>query len=123
MPLLQPHILIVEDDPIAQRVLERMLSTLGCSFHTVGSGEEAIEVASQGGLSLILMDLDLPGIGGLEAARIIRERFGRACWTIACTGRHGAQSEALNSGLDDFLAKPFSLDALRQAILRRPVSA
>lgn len=67
-----PAILVVDDDPTCQKVLRRMLERLGHPCVVVGTAEEAIETAMSGPFRLILMDLDLPGKSGLDAAHELR---------------------------------------------------
>src|SRR5258708_13595341 len=68
------QILLVEDNPINQRVAAMQLKKFGLSVKTVSNGQEALDILAAGGYSLILMDCQMPVIDGFEATRRIRQR-------------------------------------------------
>ena len=114
-------ILLVEDSRIVQKVTLRMLNRLGYMSHAVGSGEAACAAMQDCSQQVVLMDLDLPGFGGLEAAKIIREQHPpqSPLWIIALTGwPRSAIDPYLGHGIDDHLAKPLRLETLQQALDR-----
>lgn len=113
-------ILCAEDNPYGRVLLNTILSELGHRADFVGSGAAAIETLSRGGYDLVLMDVTLPGVDGLEATRRIRELGGAtaAIPIIGISGRAKADDEinARASGMDGYIAKPLSPRGLAQAI-------
>jgi len=107
-------ILFVEDDPTLQMVGKLAFKHLGFKCEVVATGEKAFERAKDD-LSLIFMDVGLPGIDGLEAARLIREKEtlenARRVPIVALTG-HAMKEKCLEAGMDDFLQKPALIDDL-----------
>ncbi|MCB0061487.1 MAG: response regulator [Caldilineaceae bacterium] len=104
------HILLVEDNPINQKVASRMLQRLGYQADIAGSGREAIEAIHQRSYDVILMDIHMPDMDGLEATRQIRsERIpGRRPYIIALTAAAMPEDEVscMEAGMDDFITKP-----------------
>ncbi len=115
-------ILLVEDDPALRRALRTLMRTRDLDVVDVGTGEEAVVVASGNGADVILLDLGLPDIDGLEVLRRIRTFS--AVPIIILTAHH-QQSEkirALDAGADDYVTKPFDTEELLarvRATLRR----
>ncbi|MBT9585212.1 response regulator [bacterium] len=115
------RILLVEDNCIVQNVTLRMLNRLGHMCQTVSTGEAACAATVATKFQLILMDLDLPGIGGLEAAQFIRKRQSpqNPLWVIALTGWPCRSTEPyLGREINDHLTKPMRLEMLHQALER-----
>jgi two-component system, sensor histidine kinase len=114
------RILCVEDNPFGRAIFNAMLTPLGHSLQFVGSGEAAVSAAGGGGFDLVLMDVTLPGVDGLEAARRIRALKGPANATpiIGVSGRAGDEEErkALSAGMDAYLVKPVTPAALVAAL-------
>ncbi|MEM6342746.1 MAG: ATP-binding protein [Bacteroidota bacterium] len=118
-------ILLVEDNPVNQRVVMRMLQKLGYKADLVVNGQAAIEAAGQKQYDLILMDLELPVLNGIEATKQIlsrcRERSAKGLCplVIALTANTTVeyQHQCLASGMQDFLAKPIRTNDLQQMIL------
>lgn len=120
------QILLAEDHPINQRVTQLMLSKLGYDLHIVGTGMDALEAVQLRAYDLVLMDIQMPEMDGLEATRCIRRLRDRvhqprisAITTNALQSDRDACSAA---GMDDFIAKPVRLDALK-AVLERCAAA
>ena len=114
-------ILLVEDNSIVQNVTIRMLNRLGHMCQTVSTGEAACAAAAATQFQLVLMDLDLPGISGLEAAKIIREQQSLVTplWIIALTGWPCCATEPYSdSEINDHLVKPLSPETLQLALER-----
>ncbi len=115
-------ILLVEDDPALRRALRTMMRSRDLEVLDVATGEEAIVVASGGAADIVVLDLGLPDIDGLEVLR--RVRTFSAVPGIVLTAHH-QQSEkirALDAGADDYLTKPFDTEELLariRAALRR----
>jgi CheY-like chemotaxis protein len=115
----QLAILYAEDNPYGRVILNTIVSELGHRADFVGSGEEAV-VAATRGYDVVLMDMTLPGIDGLEATRRIRALAGAAGHTpiIGISGRTepGDEQAARAAGMNFYLRKPVSPSALREAI-------
>mmetsp|Transcript_7514 Transcript_7514/g.12838 ORF Transcript_7514/g.12838 Transcript_7514/m.12838 type:complete len:517 (+) Transcript_7514:862-2412(+) len=107
------RILVAEDNRVNQLVVSKMLGSTGADLHFVPDGAQAVEAYKAGECDLILMDLSMPVLGGLEATRQIRayEKASErpACKIIAVTANaQPSDAEAcMAAGMDDFLSKPF----------------
>ena len=116
------RILLVEDNSTNQLVASRILEQLGAIVHTADDGLSGVEAARNGGFDLVLMDVQMPGIDGLEASRRIRALPGPAARTpiIALTANVMAHQRAsyAAAGMDGVAAKPISPSALIAEILR-----
>jgi len=115
-------ILVVEDDDFVRAALLRHLSEAGHAVRSVGAALEAIREVTQVGCDLVVLDLGLPDLDGAEALRMLRGIT--EVPVIIATARDDEPSivRLLNSGADDYLVKPFSLeqlDARISAVLRR----
>ncbi|MGO9361468.1 MAG: ATP-binding protein [Xanthobacteraceae bacterium] len=122
------HVLSVEDNPFGRVVLKAILTELGHQTDFVGRGEDALARIAQGGYDVVLMDMVLPGITGIEVIRRIRAQpapVGRIP-VVGVSGRGEDESGARQAGADAFLLKPVSPRALAtalQAATRRAVGA
>lgn len=111
------HILVAEDNEVNQRYVGAILSRAGHTAEIVGDGRQAVERALAGEFSAVLMDLQMPEMSGLEAARLIREAeegTGAHLPIIALTA-HALQGDVelcLAAGMDDYLSKPFTAEQL-----------
>ncbi len=115
------RILLVEDQPLNQKIAVMLLHRLGYTEVDVANdGREAIQKAESGGYDLVFMDLQMPDMGGMEAARLIRANVqaGRQPVIIAMTGHAftSVRDECMEAGMNAFLTKPVSLDDLRKII-------
>jgi two-component system KDP operon response regulator KdpE len=120
------NILVVDDEPQIRRVLRSTLSFRGYTISEATSGEEAVPMVGKQKPDLILLDVNLPGISGVETCREIR-RFSDAP-IIMLTVRNAERDKvvALDAGADDYVTKPFSIEELLariRASLRRHPSA
>ncbi|MEL6591996.1 MAG: ATP-binding protein [Bacteroidota bacterium] len=121
----QLEILLVEDNPVNQRVVRRMLEKLGFRPDWVADGQAAIEATSKKQYDLILMDLELPVLNGIEATKQIlfncRKRTAKSLCPliIALTANATVeyQHQCLASGMQDFLTKPVRTKELEKMIL------
>lgn len=111
-----PHspkkVLIVEDNALNLKLFYDILEYHGYSLLTTGRGEEAIDIAREHRPVLILMDIQLPDISGMEAARRLKaDQHTRSIPIIAVTAfaMSGDREMILESGCDDYVAKPFNL--------------
>jgi len=112
------RILLVEDNLVNQKVALIMLKRMGYEADVAANGEEAISALGKQSYQVILMDIQMPKMDGLEATRRIRERWGRAHWIIAMTAHvmEGDREECLRSGMDDFISKPIRMEALSRTL-------
>jgi CheY-like chemotaxis protein len=115
-PLRPLHILCAEDNPYGRVVLNTILAELGHRADFVGTGMAAVEAAARGGYEVVLMDVTLPGLDGIEATRRIRalDRPAGGVAIIGISGRANAADEAAGrtAGMDGYLVKPISPAAL-----------
>jgi two-component system response regulator MprA len=115
-------ILVVDDDPKIRSVLGRGLRFEGYDVHLSGDGHEALRIARVTPLDLVILDVMLPGMGGLEICR--RLRRGMSVPILMLTARDAVPDRiaGLDSGADDYLIKPFDFEELLarvRALLRR----
>jgi CheY-like chemotaxis protein len=119
-PLRPLHILCAEDNPYGRVVLNTILAELGHRADFVGTGSAAVEAAARGGYDVVLMDVTLPGLDGLEATRRIRALDGPAggVLMIGISGRANSADEAAGraAGMDGYLVKPISPAALTRLL-------
>lgn len=106
-----PRILLVEDELNIARGLVFNLESEGCAVTHVETGEGALEAAADGGFSLVVLDVMLPGIDGFEVCRRLRRGDPRLP-ILMLTARTGEKDRVagLSVGADDYLTKPFSLE-------------
>jgi signal transduction histidine kinase/CheY-like chemotaxis protein len=114
--------LIVEDNPVNQKVAQRMLETLGCRCDSVANGLEALEALGREFYDLVVMDIQMPIMDGISATREIRRREGTgariAIVAMTAHAMQGDRERCLAAGMDDYVAKPVSRDAFRNALDR-----
>ncbi len=110
---MTPTILIVEDDYASRQFLEEILQTEGLTYHMVENGNNAIEKTRQNDYKIILMDVRLPGINGIEATKAIRE-FNKKVKIIAQSAyaMEKDQKKCFSAGCNDFIAKPLDYNIL-----------
>ena len=117
-PLL---ILLAEDDAISQKVTLRSLTQLGHKVDIVSSGLDVLKALQRATYDVVLLDVEMPGLDGLETARQIHQRFTPTPYLIALTAGNSAadRRKVMLAGIHDFLAKPLRpqelADALTQA--------
>ena len=116
------NILVVDDEPQIRRVLRSTLSTQGYVITEAKTGEEALESVRKQKPDLVLLDVNMPGIGGIETCREIRR--GSDAPIIMLTVRNAERDKvaALDAGADDYVVKPFGIEELLariRAALRR----
>lgn len=114
------RVLVADDNRVNQLVAQRFLQTLGHEATIVADGEAAVAGFDRGSFDLILMDVHMPGMDGLEATRLIRERTGGEVPIIALTASAMAEDKARceAAGIDGFLAKPLSVTELAAVITK-----
>ncbi|MEL6843777.1 MAG: ATP-binding protein, partial [Bacteroidota bacterium] len=113
-------ILLAEDNLVNQKVALRMLSKLGYQADVVSNGIEALAALQTVSYDLILMDIQMPEMDGLEATHYIRKGQAEQPFILALTANAmtGDREKYLAAGMDDYVSKPLSPEALKQAILR-----
>jgi two-component system KDP operon response regulator KdpE len=121
------RILVVDDEPQLCRALRSTLSALGFIVDDATSGEAALEMVRAKKFDLILLDVNLPGMSGLETCRAMRARSNVSILMLTVRDRTGDKIEALDAGADGYVTKPFDVNELlariRAALRRVPVSA
>ena len=123
----QGRVLLVEDDAPIRRGLKATLVALGYEIGEAVTGEEALRALRGASYDAVLMDLNMPGMGGVEACRRVRREFPLMS-ILVVTVRDGEEDkiEALDAGADDYVTKPFRIGELTariRAALRRRVAA
>jgi len=108
------RILITEDNPVNYKLAERVLSKLGYIPGKAMNGREAIEAVKHQHYDVILMDVQMPEMDGMEATRIIRSLEQRQPIIIAMTANamQGDREACLDAGMDDYISKPIKLEEL-----------
>jgi two-component system KDP operon response regulator KdpE len=106
------RILVVDDEPQITRVLRRGLSSKGYEVQVAEDGEEALTVFRQWKPDLIVTDLSMPGMGGLELCRRIRRTSTVPIVVLSVKGEERIKVEALDTGADDYITKPFGMEEL-----------
>jgi two-component system cell cycle response regulator DivK len=119
---MSARILVVEDHEDNRRIVRDLLTSVGYEMIEARTGEDAVRLAEAERPDLILMDIQLPGIDGLEATRRIRESPAlQSIPVIAVTSYalSGDDAKVRQAGCDDYVAKPFSPRALLAKIRER----
>lgn len=109
-------ILLAEDDPTNQMITLLMLRKLGHDADLVVNGYEVLTALEYRFYDLVLMDIQMPEMGGIEATRIIRKRWHRGPRIVFVTACTYCKETCMNEGGDGFLAKPITLVDLQEAI-------
>ena len=107
------RVLIVDDEAAIRRALRPPLAELGFQVTEASRGEEALQLLRAGNIDVVLLDINMPGIGGIETLRRIRA-FAPRLPVLMVTVREGEEEkvEALELGADDYITKPFSIREL-----------
>src|SRR4030043_187796 len=113
------RVLVVDDEQDIRVGSERILGRLGFIVLQAGSGEEALKILQKDRVSIVLLDLKMPGMDGLEVLSRIRESY-NAILVIVITGYATVEiaTEAMKQGAYDFISKPFEPDQLRIIVNR-----
>ncbi|HEX8880632.1 MAG TPA: response regulator transcription factor [Candidatus Acidoferrum sp.] len=116
------RILVVDDEPQIRRVLRSTLSTHGYEIAEAKTGEEALEWMRKEPPDLVLLDMNMPGMGGVEACREIRRASDAPIIMLTVRNAERDKVAALDAGADDYVVKPFGIEELLariRAALRR----
>jgi two-component system KDP operon response regulator KdpE len=122
MPKHFTQVLVVDDEPLIVRFLQYNLRLAGYTVYTATTGTEGLRLADTQSPELVLLDLGLPDIDGLEVLRQLRRRADMPVIIITARDDEESMVAGLNLGADDYLTKPFSGRALQariDAVLRR----
>jgi len=113
-------ILVAEDNNVNQKVMQKLLAHLGYRADLVSTGVEALDALERQNYDVVLMDVQMPEMDGIEATRRIRARYGNSAVPriIAMTANamQGDREACLAAGMNDYIAKPVELDDLRKAL-------
>jgi len=119
LPLLS--VLVVEDNPINQKIALSLLDRLGIKADLAEDGRQAVDRVAAGRYDIVLMDMQMPVLDGIDATREIRNlSLSRQPWIIALTANafETDRDRCIQAGMDDFLSKPFRIDVLRDRLAR-----
>jgi two-component system response regulator MprA len=117
------QVLIVEDDPPVRRMLERSLMAEGFAVRSAADGGAALAMSEESAPDLVVLDVAMPGLSGIEVCRRLREK-GMRGGVLMLTARDGIEDRVsgLEAGADDYVVKPFAVSevvARLRALLRR----
>jgi len=112
------RVLVAEDNPVNQRVVQGVLAKLGCEAVVVADGERAVETSREGRFDLILMDCQMPVMDGFEATRRIRvlQRAHTPIVALTAGVLEGDRQRCLDAGMDGFLPKPLKVEDLERIL-------
>jgi CheY-like chemotaxis protein len=114
--------LLAEDNIVNQRVALRLLERLGYRVDVAGNGLEVLQALERQSYDVVLMDVQMPEMDGLEASQQISKTFrpGKKPWIIAMTANamEGDREACLAAGMNDYLSKPVQMTALRNVLER-----
>jgi two-component system response regulator AtoC len=118
-PTTQRHVLVVDDEPHMRRVLEIMLKKSGHNVFVAGNGREALDIVRDNQVELIITDMRMPIMSGLELLTHLRQQ-GMDVPVIVITAHGSVESavDAMKYGASDYILRPFDIDALELAIAR-----
>lgn len=117
MPAVEGRILLAEDNPYNQKLIGLNLRKTGADVVIVENGEQAVEEALAGNYDLVLMDLQMPVMGGIEAVELLRQTmYDRPIVALTAHSMIGDRDKVLKAGCDDFLTKPVDWHALHRVI-------
>jgi two-component system KDP operon response regulator KdpE len=120
------RILVVDDEPQIRRVMRMSLTNEGYEVEDARTGEEALQKLRARRYDLMILDMNMPGIGGLEVCRQARASSDLAILMLTIRNTEQDKVQALDAGADDFITKPFGMPELlariRAALRRMPLS-
>jgi two-component system KDP operon response regulator KdpE len=106
------RILVIDDEPQITRVLRAALSAQGYDVRTANEPEEGLQVFKDWTPDLVVTDLMMPGMSGVEVCRAIRSRSATPVLVLSVRDHERSKVEALDAGADDYVTKPFSIQEL-----------
>ena len=121
------RILVVDDEPQLRRALRSTLSALGFIVDDAETGEAALEKLREERFDLVLLDINMPGLSGIETCRAVRARSDISILMLTVRDRAEDKIQALDAGADGYVTKPFDVNELlariRATLRRAPASA
>lgn len=114
----EPPILIVDDNETIRKLAKAQLDKLGFRSDTAENGQEALDKLAQNKYALVLMDVQMPVMDGIEVTKKIRQsesKNGQHTTIIALTG-HCARVDCIVAGMDDFIGKPMNIATLKKTL-------
>jgi two-component system, OmpR family, KDP operon response regulator KdpE len=108
----RPHILVVDDEPQITRVLRTSLSAQGYDIRVANSGEMALEIMKDWQPSMIITDLSMPSVDGVQLCRTVRASSQVPILVLSVRDKEQQKVEALDAGADDYVTKPFGMNEL-----------
>lgn len=120
--IMQKHILLVEDDEAIREMVDSYLTMEGFNVTTAINGEEALQNCLQNTFDLVILDIMIPKLNGLEVLKIIREQAALPIIIMSAKDSDVDKALGLGLGADDYIAKPFSMlefSARVKAVIRR----
>lgn len=111
-------ILIIEDDPLVRQFVELVLGQAGYNVSSVGTGELGLKALQTSKWDLVLLDIQLPDMTGVDLLRLLRryQRVKATVMMMTAKGDVGTVREAMDAGADGYLVKPFAADALLKRV-------
>jgi PAS domain S-box-containing protein len=113
-------ILLAEDNMVNQKVTQRMLSKLGCRADVAGNGIEVLQAMERQHYDVVLMDVLMPDMDGLEATKVIRQRWPASnqpkIIAMTASALKGDRERCLAAGMDGYISKPTKMEALKAAL-------
>ena len=124
-PETKGNILVVDDEPQITRVLKTTLSSQGYGVRTASDGDEAVQLMKEWAPDLVITDLRMPNMSGLELCRHVRAKSRIPIIVLSVKGEERTKVDALDAGADDYVTKPFGVNELLarvRAALRRTMN-
>jgi two-component system response regulator AtoC len=116
---MNPKVLIVDDEASARNLCVEVLGSMGLNTETAESGARALALLESGNVDIVLTDVRMPGMDGIELLKIVRQKYPHTDVVIMTGyGTIQASVEAIKLGADDYLTKPFNLDEFKQVFQR-----
>ncbi len=111
--------LIAEDNLMNQRLIMRIISKLGYQADLANNGQEALDMIREKDYDLILMDVQMPELDGIQATNFIRQRYGSSPLIMAMTANAMIEDieRCINAGMDDYISKPLDIELLLQKLI------
>ena len=106
------RILVIDDDPQIRRAMRTTLTAHGYQLGDARTGEEGLEELRSAAYDLVLLDMNMPGMGGIETCRLIRSGSDVAIIMLTVSNTERNKVDALDAGADDYITKPFSMPEL-----------
>ena len=120
MTIDEVSVLVVDDSSINRKAVSKMLKALGVlEIYQASDGQTAVRMATKDRFDLILMDLNMPGINGFEASRLIQEHYKTnppVCFALSSHVHVVSQNDFDEAGMSGFIKKPFSIEGLETVL-------